>query len=111
MLRFLLLFAERTPPLRITDVATNMGVSRQNASRIVTRALEAGLADVLNDNCIDRREVSVRLTVAGRDATLRCLDAVRADAGDVGTEPEPPRRGWSGAYGIRWYLENAGPMD
>jgi DNA-binding MarR family transcriptional regulator len=111
VLRFLLLFAERKAPLRITDVADNLGVSLQTASRIVTRVIEAGLADLLNDNCIDRREVAVRLTVAGRNATIRCLEALRADAVEIASELAPARAGWSGAYGVRWYLQNAGPMD
>jgi DNA-binding MarR family transcriptional regulator len=109
--RFLLLFAERKAPLRIADVAENMGVSHQTASRIVTLALEAGLVDLLDLDAIDGRSVDVRLTVAGRDATLRCLNALRADAARVGVVPAPPRRRWSGAYGVRWYLRNAGPMD
>jgi len=111
VLRFLLLFAESKGTLRITDVADNMGISIQTASRIITRAIEAGLADLLNDECIDRRTVSVRLTVAGRDATTRCLDALRADATDVGVEPAPAQPGFSNASGIRWYLQYGPPMD
>jgi DNA-binding MarR family transcriptional regulator len=109
--RFLLLFAERKAPLRVTDVAENMGVSHQTASRIVTLALEAGLVDLLNSHAIDGRAVDVRLTVAGRDATVRCLDALRDDATKIGTTPSPPHRGWSGAYGVRHHLRYGGPMD
>jgi DNA-binding MarR family transcriptional regulator len=111
VLRFLLLFAERKAPLRITDVADNMGVSLQTASRIVTRAIEAGLVDVVNSEPVDGREVAVRLTVAGRDAVTAGLDALRADAAEVGREPAPARHGSSGALGVRWYLRNGGPMD
>jgi DNA-binding MarR family transcriptional regulator len=111
LLRFVLLFAERKAPLRVTDVADNMGVSLQTAGRIVTRAFDAGLVDVLNADCIDRREVAVRLTVSGRGATLRSLDAIRADAAAIAAELAPPRRGSSGAYGLRGFLEKAGPMD
>jgi DNA-binding MarR family transcriptional regulator len=109
--RFLLLFAERKAPLRIADIAETMGVSHQTASRIVTLAIEAGLADLWNRSALDARSTDVRLTVAGRDATLQCLDALRADAIKVGATPAPPRRGWSGAYGIRQHLRNSGPMD
>jgi DNA-binding MarR family transcriptional regulator len=111
IMRFLLLFAERKAALRVTDVAENMGISRSTASRIVTRTLEAGLVDLLHTSERDGREVSVHLTVAGRDAAIRCLRAIRADAADVGTQAGPVHRGWSGAYGIRWYLKNAAPMD
>jgi DNA-binding MarR family transcriptional regulator len=109
--RFLLLFAERKAPLRIADIAENMGVSHQTASRIVTLAIEAGLADLWNLGALDARSIDVRLTVAGRDATLRCLDALRGDAAKVGPTPAPPHRGWSGAYGVRQYLRYGGPMD
>jgi DNA-binding MarR family transcriptional regulator len=109
--RFLLLFAERKAPLRVVDVAENMGISHPTAGRLVTRALEAGLVDLIDLSVIDGREVSVTLTVAGRDATNRCLDVLRDHAGALTTQLEPPHRGWSGAYGVRWYLRNAGPMD
>ncbi|HEX4493500.1 MAG TPA: MarR family transcriptional regulator [Acidimicrobiia bacterium] len=109
--RFLLLFAERTPPLRVTDVAEHMGVSNQTASRIVTLALEAGLVDLRSLNAIDGREVAVRLTVAGRDAVTRCLDAIRADAAHVGVEPRSARRGSSGAHGIRYMLRYGDRLD
>jgi DNA-binding MarR family transcriptional regulator len=109
-LRFLLLFAETKSPLRVIDVADNLGVSDSTASRIVGRALDAGLVDRINGP-VDGREVAVRLAVAGRDATLRCLDAIRADAAAIARQPAAPRHGFSGAFGIRWYLRNAGPMD
>ena len=111
ILRFLLLFAEREAPLRVTDVGDNMGVSHSTASRIVTCALEAGLVDLLNNRAIDARAVEVRLTVAGREATRRCLDALRADAIDVGVELAPPRRGWSGARGRREGRRTGYPID
>ena len=111
LVRFLLLFTERSAPLRITDVADNLGVSHPTAGRVVTRAMEAGLIDEIDFSPIDGREVSVRLTVAGRHATSRCLDALRAGAADLTTELNAAYRGDSGAFGIRWYLKHGPPMD
>lgn len=109
LLRLLLLFAERRAPLRVTDVADNMGISRWMASRIVARALQAGHLDRVNDP-IDRRTVAVYPTVAGRDAVTRCLDALRDDARLLrAAEVRPPRRRPSNANGSRRGLECAWP--
>jgi DNA-binding MarR family transcriptional regulator len=112
VLRLLLLFAERKAPLRVTDVAENMAISRPTASRVAARALEAGLVDRDNtSDAGDGREVSIRLTVAGREAVTRSLDAIRADAADVGAAPAGVHHGSSGAYGRRYAVRHCGPID
>lgn len=79
ILRLLLLFAESDRPLRIGNAAEYLGVSHTTASRAATRAHAAGLIDKFA-TVIDRREVIIRITVDGRAAVTRCLDALRADA-------------------------------
>jgi DNA-binding MarR family transcriptional regulator len=82
LLRLLLLFAESNRPLRIGNVAELLGVSHATASRAAARAQAAGLVDKFG-TAIDGREVTVRITVTGRAAVTRCLDALRADAAEV----------------------------
>jgi DNA-binding MarR family transcriptional regulator len=82
LFRLLLLFAESNRPLRIGNVAELLGVSRTTAGRAATRAQAAGLIDKFATS-IDGREVIVRITVSGRVAVTRCLDAIRADAAEV----------------------------
>ena len=79
ILRLLLLFAESDRPLRIGNAAEYLGVSHTTASRAATRAHAAGLIDKFA-TVIDRREVIIRITIDGRAAVTRCLDALRADA-------------------------------
>lgn len=82
IVRLLLLFAESNRPLRIGNVAELLGVSHPTASRAATRAHAAGLVDKFA-TAIDGREVTVRLSVAGREAVVRCLDALRAEAAEL----------------------------
>ena len=82
LVRLLLLFAESNRPLRIGNVAELLGVSHATASRAAARAQAAGLVDKF-PTAIDGREVTVRITVAGRTAVTRCLDALRSDAATV----------------------------
>lgn len=82
LVRLLLLFTESNRPLRIGNVAELLGVSHATASRAATRAQAAGLVDKFASS-IDGREVTVRITVAGRAAVTRCLDVLRSDAAEV----------------------------
>jgi DNA-binding MarR family transcriptional regulator len=82
LVRLLLLFAESNRPLRIGNVAEMLGVSHTTASRTAKRAQAAGLVDKFATS-IDGREVTIRITVAGRHAVIRCLDALRPDAAEV----------------------------
>ena len=83
IVRLLLLFAESNRPLRIGNVAELLGVSHPTASRAATRAHAAGLVDKFDyHDSTDERSRS-RLTVAGRAAVVRCLDALRAEAAEL----------------------------
>jgi DNA-binding MarR family transcriptional regulator len=82
LVRLLLLFAESNRPLRIGNVAELLGVSHTTASRTATRAHAAGLVDKFGTS-IDGREVTIRITVQGRAAVTRCLDALRSHAAEV----------------------------
>jgi DNA-binding MarR family transcriptional regulator len=82
LVRLLLLFTESTRPLRIGNVAELLGVSHTTASRAAKRAQAAGLVDKFA-SVTDGREVTIRLTVPGRAAVSRCLDALRCDAAEV----------------------------
>jgi DNA-binding MarR family transcriptional regulator len=82
VVRLLLLFSESNRPLRIGNIAESLGVAHSTASRAATKAHAAGLIDKFG-TAVDGREVTVRITPAGRAAITRCLDAMRSDAADV----------------------------
>lgn len=75
----LMLFSESNRRLRIGDIAQQLGVSKATASRLATRAEAVGLIDK-TITFIDGREVACRISVAGRLAITRCLDALRPHA-------------------------------
>jgi DNA-binding MarR family transcriptional regulator len=82
VLRMLLLFAESNCSLRVGNVAELLAVSKSTATRVVNKAQAAGLVDkfpVLDD----QREVVIRLSVPGREAATRCLEALRSDAAEL----------------------------
>ena len=105
LFRLLLLFIETNRPLTIGNVAELLGVSHSTASRVATRAHAAGLVDKFG-NPIDGREVAVRITVPGRSAATRCLDALRSDdlreLTDLPAYGCPvPNRNWGWRAGVR----------
>ena len=78
---FLLLFAERNRRLCIVDIADELGIGMATASRLAAKAHRARLIDKCGT--IDGRAVTCRLTLTGRELTLRGLDALRADVAEV----------------------------
>jgi DNA-binding MarR family transcriptional regulator len=79
IISLLLLFAASKRPLRIGNVADLLGISHTTASRTAQRAQAAGLVDKFSSP-VDGREVTIRITMRGRAAVIRCLDALRPHA-------------------------------
>ena len=109
--RLLLLFTESDRPVRIGNIADLLAVSHATASRTAKRAQAAGLVDKFL--CVtDRREVSVRLSVPGRAAVTRCLEALRPEAAEVlgvgwGVRSHPRGQDLTGLVGPAPYLRRS----
>ena len=82
LVALLLLFAESNRTLRVIEITELLGVGRATGSRLATRAEAAGLIDKLTCS-IDEREVVCRLSLAGRVAVTRSLDALRPIATEI----------------------------
>ncbi|MDQ1467966.1 MAG: hypothetical protein QOH10_2381 [Actinomycetota bacterium] len=79
LLRLLWSWSEHDVALEVRAIATNLGLSRSAASRLVDRAERAGLVR-RRRGILDEREISVRVTTRGRAAIHRLDVALRASA-------------------------------
>lgn len=69
-------------PSRLADLATTLGVSPSTATRMCDRLVRKGLITRSRDD-LDRREVNLSVTTAGRDAVGAVIERRRAEVRDM----------------------------
>ena len=89
-LRVLMLVATR-PEVNVAAVATDLGVHRSNATRVVDRLVRAGLLARVPDPR-DRRRLVLELTDGGRRLTAAVDDHRRAEIASVLARVPPEHR-------------------
>jgi len=82
LVSLLLLFTESNRCFRIVDIAECLGVGKSTAVASSPRPMPPALIDKLTQ-AIDYREVSCRLSAAGRIAATNCLESLRPAAIEV----------------------------